>query len=108
MAEPRGTAAGRAMVIYTAARFGLFVVCFVVFYLLGMGLFPALLVAALISGIAGYFLLARQRMALGMAVESRVTKARAKAAERTAREDAIADEIFARQQEKEQQADHHD
>jgi Protein of unknown function (DUF4229) len=100
-----GTGPGRPMVVYTLGRFGLFALCFAVFYLAGMGLFLALLVAALISSLAGWFLLARQRMALGVAVETRLTQARERAAERTAREDAIADEIIAEQ---ERRAHHQD
>ena len=57
-----------------------------------------MVVAALVSSVASYFLLARQRTELAVAVEARVSAARTKAAERTAREDAIADEILAEQE----------
>ncbi|MDX6255609.1 MAG: hypothetical protein QOJ11_1943 [Frankiales bacterium] len=90
-------APGRAVVVYTAYRFGLFLLCLVVFYAAGMGLIWALGLSAILSGIVGYFLLARQRLALSAAVDSKVRDAKAKAAERTAREDAIADEILAQQ-----------
>jgi predicted lipid-binding transport protein (Tim44 family) len=86
------------MVVYTALRFGLFLLCFAVFYAAGMGLLWALALAALISGVAGYFLLARQRLTLGSAMEAKVEQVRARSAERTAREDAIADELIAQQQ----------
>ncbi|MDX6204707.1 MAG: hypothetical protein QOF39_764 [Frankiales bacterium] len=95
MADNRG--AGRAVVVYTACRFGIFLVCVAVLYAAGMGLIWALGLAAILSGVAGYFLLARQRLALGAAVENKVQEAKAKAAARTAREDAIADEILAQQ-----------
>jgi hypothetical protein len=98
MADNRG--AGRAVIVYTLARFGVFLVCLVVFYAAGMGLIWALLASAILSGIASYFLLQRQRLALGAAVDTRVQDAKARAAERTAREDAIADEIHAQQEEK--------
>jgi len=51
----------------------------------------------LVSGLAGYFLLARQRIALSVAVDDKVQKARLKSEERTSREDAIADELAAQQ-----------
>ena len=93
----RRTGAGRPLLIYTGARFALFGVCLGVFYLCGMGLLLAMLIAAVVSSIASYFLLTAQRDQLGLAVEARVTEARTKAAERTAREDAIADEIYEQQ-----------
>jgi UPF0716 family protein affecting phage T7 exclusion len=85
------------MVVYTAYRFGLFLLCLVVFYAAGLGLLLSLALAAVVSGVAGYFLLARQRLALGAAVDERITAGRRRAAERTAREDAIADELLAEQ-----------
>ena len=100
----RGTGAARPLLIYTFARFALFGVCLGVFYLCGMGLFLALVVAAVISSIAAFFLLTAQRNALGLAVENRVGQARTRAAERTAREDAIADALIAEQD----RAHHHD
>ena len=95
MGTERG--AGRAVVVYTVCRFGIFLVCLGVFYAAGMGLIVAMLLAAVLSGVAGYFLLARQRLALSAAVDGKVQQAKAKSAERTAREDAIADEMLAQQ-----------
>ena len=95
---PVGTGGTRPLLVYTLARLALFGLCVAVFYLCGMGLFLALVVAALVSSVASYFLLARQRTELAVAVEARVTAARTKAAERTAREDAVADEILAEQE----------
>ncbi len=86
---------GRAVVVYTLARFGLFLLCLAVFYFAGVDLLLALILAALVSGIAGYFLLARQRLTLSAAVDDKVTSVRNRAAARTAREDAIADELHA-------------
>ncbi|BEP12583.1 hypothetical protein acdb102_08940 [Acidothermaceae bacterium B102] len=94
----RGSGAARPLLIYTFGRLALFGVCALVFYLCGMGLLLALLVAALVSSIAAYFLLTKQRDELGLAVEHRVGAARARAAERVAREDAIADEMIAEQE----------
>ena len=88
---------GRAFLVYSAARMGLFLLCLAVFYLAGLGLLLSLLLAAVVSGIAGYFLLARQRVALSAEVEARVDAARQRAAARTAREDAVADELLAEQ-----------
>jgi hypothetical protein len=95
---PGSTGSARPLLAYSLARLALFGVCVAVFYLAGMGLFLALVVAAVVSSIASYFLLARQRTELAVAVEARVTAARTKAAERTAREDAVADEILAEQE----------
>ncbi len=97
MAAARGTAPGKALVVYTAMRFGLFLLCLLVFYGAGMGLFLALVVAAVVSGVAGYFLLARQRIALSIAVDDKVQQSRAKSEERAAREDPIAEELAARE-----------
>ncbi len=95
----RGTGASRPLLIYTGARFALFGICLAVFYLCGMGLLLAMLIAAAVSSVASYFLLTAQRDKLGLAVEARVAEARTKAAEHTAREDAIADELYAQQHE---------
>ena len=93
----RATAAGKAMALYSGARFGLFLLCFGVFYLAGMGLLLALAVAAVLSGVVGYFLLAKQRIALSTAIDGKVQLARSRAAQRTAQEDAIADDIISQQ-----------
>ena len=94
----RGSGAARPLLVYTSGRLALFGVCALVFYLCGMGLLLALLVAVLVSSIAAYFLLTRQRNELGLAVEARVSEARARAAERVAREDAIAEQMIAEQE----------
>jgi hypothetical protein len=88
---------GRALLVYTGARFGLFFVCLAVFYVAGFGLLWSMVLAAVVSGVAGYFLLQRQRLALSTEVASKVDASRERAAARAAREDAIADEIIAQQ-----------
>jgi hypothetical protein len=89
---------GRALLVYTTARLALFVGCLAVFYASGVGLLWSMVLAAVVSGVAGYFLLARQRLALSAEVASRVDAQRERAAARTAREDAIADQLIAQQQ----------
>jgi hypothetical protein len=86
-AVPASTRA-RAVAVYNAARLGLFVVCLLLGY--AAGLRGALLLAAalLVSGVLSYFLLTRQRVAMGLAVESAIRERRSRLAQRTAAEDA--------------------
>lgn len=55
----------RPVVVYTASRIGLFAVAFGVLYLLGLrNMLWLLIAAAVLSGLASYVLLSRQRDAL--------------------------------------------
>jgi hypothetical protein len=52
------------LVVYTLSRFGLFLVTLGVLYLVGMRGFWLLILAFLVSGLASYVLLSRQRDAV--------------------------------------------
>ena len=84
----------KEFVIYTALRVVLFLASFgVVVGIMALAfggrynLFWAIIVAFLISGIASYYLLDRQREAFARRVETRAAKATAAFEERKARED---------------------
>jgi hypothetical protein len=92
---PGSSSGGRAAVVYTALRLGLFIACLVVVYLLGLRGFVALLVALAGSGLLSLFLLSRQRAALSVAVDKQVTGLRERAQARTKAEDAYVDSLHA-------------
>jgi hypothetical protein len=102
----RGTppehSASKALLAYNGWRLLLLVACLAIGDLAGLHGFPLIVVALLSSGVLSWFLLKRQRINMGMAVESQVERGRSKLAERTAREDAYADALAAQQA---QQAD---
>lgn len=84
----------KEFVVYTALRVVLFLASFgVVVGIMALAfggrynLFWAIIVAFLISGIASYYLLDRQREAFARRVETRAAKATAAFEERKARED---------------------
>ena len=84
----------KEFVVYTAMRLVLFVASFgVVVGVMALlldgryNLFWAVILAFLISGIASYFILDRQREAFARRVEARASKASAAFEERKARED---------------------
>ncbi|GIH22422.1 hypothetical protein Aph01nite_07320 [Acrocarpospora phusangensis] len=51
----------RAVIVYTLSRLGLFAVALGVLYLLGLRTYALLAVAFLVSGLASYVLLSKQR-----------------------------------------------
>lgn len=61
----------KAVLIYTGARIAIFAVLLAVLWALGLGSFPGILFALLLSMPAAYFLLAKQRAALVTAVAER-------------------------------------
>ena len=84
----------KEFVVYTAMRIALFVASFgVVVGVMALvfdgryNLFWAVILAFLISGIASYFILNRQREAFAQRVETRASRASAAFEERKARED---------------------
>lgn len=84
----------KEFVVYTAMRLVLFVASFgVVVGVMALvldgryNLFWAVILAFLISGIASYFILNRQREAFAQRVETRASRAAAAFEERKARED---------------------
>ena len=89
--EPRHE--GTAVVVYTVARAALLAVCLLLGWLAGFSGLPLLVVALLVSGLLSWFLLQRQRLAMGSAVEHAVTRVRGRLDERAAAEDAYADQL---------------
>lgn len=85
----------RAVVVYTAARAGLLALCLVLGWL--AGLTGVLLVAAalLVSGALSWFLLQRQRLSMGAAVDESVQRVRGRLHARAAAEDAFVDQLTA-------------
>ncbi|RJL22509.1 DUF4229 domain-containing protein [Bailinhaonella thermotolerans] len=89
----------RPVLVYTASRLALFAITAGVLYLLDIGglvgraigmpdLLALLLLSFLVSGLASYVLLSKQRDAMSMAIASRAENNRRLMAERAAREDA--------------------
>jgi Mn2+/Fe2+ NRAMP family transporter len=72
-------------------RLALFLVCLVAVYAIGLRGFTALVVALVASGLISLFLLARQRAAMSVAVDRRMSRLRTRAQARTRAEDAYVD-----------------
>jgi hypothetical protein len=77
----------RATFAYTAARILLFVVVLGVLYLIGARGLPLLGFAVLISGIASFIVLSRQRDAMAGSIGSRISNFRQRLDEGTRAED---------------------
>jgi Mn2+/Fe2+ NRAMP family transporter len=75
----------RSGLAYTGARIGLFAVALGLLYLVGAKGLTLFLLALLISGLASFVLLSRQRDSMSAAVSKRLTRTQAKAAELKAR-----------------------
>jgi hypothetical protein len=84
---------GRAVVVYTLGRLGLFLFCALLAWLAGFSGVPMLITALLVSGVLSWFLLGRQRLAMGGAVESFVDRTRRRIDERAAAEDAYVEQL---------------
>jgi hypothetical protein len=89
----RPASAAKAVLVYNLARLALLGACLLIGWAAGLtGLW--LIVAALAgSGVLSWFLLRKQRIGMGYAVEQTVEKGRARMAEHTAAEDAYADAL---------------
>jgi hypothetical protein len=85
----------RTTLAYTSARILLLVVALVVLHLAGAQGWLLILLALLVSGLASYILLSRQRDKMSSALSGRLTRAGAKAAEFRSRleEGAAAEDI---------------
>ncbi|HEY6787394.1 MAG TPA: DUF4229 domain-containing protein [Trebonia sp.] len=85
----------RTTLAYTSARILLFVASLVVLHLAGAQGWLLILLALLVSGLASYILLSRQRDRMSAALSGRLTKAGAKAAEFRSRldEGAAAEDV---------------
>ena len=91
--EPSGA---KAVLAYNLMRLGLLVVCLAIGWFAGLHDPLFLFVAGfLVSGLISWFVLKKQRLNMGAAIERTVDRGRAKMAERTAAEDAAADQIHA-------------
>ncbi len=117
-ANPPSPAFWRSFLLYTGSRVGMFAVTVGLLYGVGVRGIIVVFAALVLSGIASYFLLDRQRATFAAALEARmqrrqasprVGRRRAAAAARAAREDAIAHEMIAAQQlERLSSGDRHD
>lgn len=87
----------KALLAYNALRALLLVVCIGLAYLAGLRGLVMIVVGLAVSGVLSWFLLARQRIGMGMAVEQAVSRGRGKLAERTAAEDEYVDTLLAEQ-----------
>jgi hypothetical protein len=87
-AEPSGA---KAVLVYNLLRLALLAACAGISYLVGLRGLYLVAVAFLASGVISWFLLKRQRINMGVAIERQVERGRGKMAERTAAEDAYAD-----------------
>ena len=90
---PAGRRDGRAVVVYTAARIGLFLGCLTVGWFAGLGGAALLITALLASGVLSWFLLRRQRLAMGNVVERRMARMQSRFDQRAAAEDAYVDAL---------------
>jgi hypothetical protein len=88
--EPSGA---KAVLVYNLMRLSLLVGCAVIAYVVGLRGIWLVAAAFLASGVLSWFLLTRQRIAMGVAIERTVERGRAKAAARTAAEDDYADAV---------------
>jgi hypothetical protein len=90
--------ASRAVLIYNVWRLGLLAVCLGIGWLIGLPTLPLIVTALLVSGVLSWFLLRRQRMAMGEAVERTVARGQARMAARAAAEDGYVDSVLAQQE----------
>jgi Protein of unknown function (DUF4229) len=74
-------------------RLALFAGCLVIAYAVGLRGFVALLAALVVSGMLSVFVLFRQRMAMSVAMDRRISALRTRAQARTLREDAYVDAL---------------
>ena len=84
---------GRAVVVYTLARVGLFAGCLLLCWVAGFDGIVLLVAALLLSGVLSWFLLQRQRLAMSAVVDRRVTRMRERLAARASAEDAYVDKL---------------
>jgi hypothetical protein len=110
MAERAGVhhGAGRAVLTYNVYRLGLLAVCLGIGWLIGLPALVLIVSALFVSGVLSWFLLRRQREAMGVAVEATVARGQAKMAARTAAEDGYVDAVEAAQQAQHEVADPRD
>jgi hypothetical protein len=95
----RGTppehSASKALLAYNAWRLLLLVGCLAIGYATQLRGLWLIVSALIVSGVLSLFLLKRQRIAMGIAVESQVQRGRQLIAQKTAAEDAYVDAMAA-------------
>jgi hypothetical protein len=89
--------AGRAVLLYNVLRLGLLGGCLLIGWLIGLPSLVLIVSALFVSGVLSWFLLSRQRVAMGMAVERSVARGQARFAARAAAEDGYVDSVRADQ-----------
>jgi hypothetical protein len=94
--EDRSTGSARALLSYNLLRAALLAGCLGIGWLAGLRGLWLIIVALLASGVLSFFLLAGQRVRMGIAIEQSVVRGRARMAARTAAEDEYADELARR------------
>jgi Protein of unknown function (DUF4229) len=87
--------ARRAVLTYNLYRLGLLAVCLGIGWLLKLPGLVLIVSALFVSGVLSWFLLGRQRVAMGLAVERTVAKGQARMAARAAAEDGYVDRMLA-------------
>jgi hypothetical protein len=86
---------GRAILLYNLGRLALLAACLGLGWLAGLQGIWLIVAALLVSGVLSWFVLARQRVRMGLAVEQTVGRRRRHWAERTAAEDRYVDDLMA-------------
>jgi hypothetical protein len=94
---PANHSASRAFLAYNVLRLGLLAACLGVGWLAGLRSVLLIVVALFVSGVLSWFLLRRQREALGLEVERTVERSRVRLAARTVAEDEYVDALIAEQ-----------
>jgi hypothetical protein len=94
---PPEHSASKALLAYNAWRLLLLLGCLGVGYAAGLRGLWLIVGALIVSGVLSVFMLKRQRIAMGQAVESQIDRGRAALARKTAEEDAYVDAMAARE-----------
>src|ERR1700684_1761794 len=90
--QPSGS---RAVLTYNAYRLGLLLIFLGIGWAAGLPGIVTIIGALFVSGVLSWFLLRRQREAMGEAVERTVTRGQARMAARAAAEDGYVDGVIA-------------
>jgi hypothetical protein len=88
----------RAVLTYNLYRLGLLAICLGIGWLLKLPGLVLIVSALFVSGVLSWFLLRRQRIAMGEAVEHTVARGQARMAARAAAEDGYVDRMLADQE----------